>query len=159
MKAVISDTSVLSYLALIGRLSLLELIFDQVLVPEQVLAECLHPAAPPELREAMKSLPPFLLAVPAPVRLVETMTLDEGEAAAISLAWQHRADTLLLIDERAGRAIATALGLPLRGLLGIITEAHRRGLLEFDPTMEQLRQAGFRIASPLMQQARQLLGL
>ncbi len=159
MTVVISDTSVLCYLALIGKLSLLESLFTQVLIPDQVLAECVHAGAPPELRSAMNPLPPFLQSVPVPMRLPETASLDEGESAAISLAWQHRADTLVLIDERAGRAIASALGLPIRGLLGIITESHRRGLLEFDLTMAQLEHTGFRIAAPLLQKARQQLGL
>lgn len=95
----------------------------------------------------MNPLPPFLQSVPVPMRLPETASLDEGESAAISLAWQHRADTLVLIDERAGRAIASALGLPIRGLL------------EFDLTMAQLEHTGFRIAAPLLQKARQQLGL
>jgi predicted nucleic acid-binding protein len=159
MKVVISDTSVLCYLALIGRLPLLEALFAQVLIPEEVLAECLHAGAPPELRAALNPLPSFLRLATVPERLPETVTLDDGESAAISLAWQYRADTFILIDERAGRAIALALGLPVRGLLGIVCEGHRRGLLEFDPVMEQLDQAGFRISTPLLQQARQQLGL
>jgi predicted nucleic acid-binding protein len=65
----------------------------------------------------------------------------------------------LLIDERRGRAIASALGLRLRGILGIVAEAHRRGIVDFDETMSQLRQHGFRIADALLVQARAQLGL
>lgn len=93
--------------------------------------------------------------------LPETAPLDPGEKAAITLVWQQRSDSLLLLDEKRGRAIAIAiaLGLKLRGLLGIIAEGHRRALLDFDDTITQLRLHGFRIADELLKQARSQLGL
>ena len=43
--------------------------------------------------------------------------------AAIEFAWEHRADSLLLLDEKRGRVIAIALGLQVRDILGIIAAA------------------------------------
>lgn len=85
--------------------------------------------------------------------------LDVGESDAITLAWQHRAHSLLLLDEKRGRGIAIALGLRVRGILGIVTEAHRRSLIDFDATIGQLRTHGFRIAEALLAKARAGLGL
>jgi uncharacterized protein len=159
MKVVISDTSVLCYLALIGRMPLLETLYSEVLIPESVLAECLHEGAPTQLRTVVNPLPSYLRPHAVPEWLPETSGLDCGEAAAITLAWQHRPNSLVLIDERAGRAIAAALGLEIRGLLGIVALAHRRGLLEFDSTMKQLDDVGFRLAPTLLGHARRQLGL
>ena len=116
MTVVVSDTSVLCYLTLIGRLRLLESLFTQVIVPEAVLHECLHPGAPEVLRQALAPvLPSFLMVKKVGQAMPETAMLDAGESAAITFAWQHRADSLLLLDEKRGRALAISLGRFPRG--------------------------------------------
>ncbi len=161
MTVVVSDTSVLCYLALLGRLDVLEKLFGEVLIPNAVLRECVHAGAPEGLRDALfHDIPSFIkVSADDPVPLLETETLDIGEATAITIAWQHRADSLLLLDEKRGRAIAGSLGLRLRGVLGIIVECHRRNILDFDSTIARLRQFGFRIASATIDAARTQLGL
>ena len=54
--------------------------------------------------------------------------LDPGEAEAIVLAIERRAD-LLLVDERRARQIATAAGLTVTGLLGTVARAKLAGLI------------------------------
>lgn len=161
MTVVVSDTSVLCYLALIGRLDILESLFKEVVIPAAVLRECLHPGAPDSLRNAMSPVPPVFFKVTEhdPEPLPETASLDAGEAAAISIAWKHRPGSLLLLDEKRGRAVALSLGLRMRGVLGIVAECHRRGVMDFTPTISLLRQHGFRIASGALAQARAQLGL
>jgi predicted nucleic acid-binding protein len=161
MMVVVSDTSVLCYLARLGRLDVLETLFGEVLIPNAVLRECVHAGAPEDLRHALCGDIPSFIKVSGndPVPLLETATLDIGEATAITIAWQHRADSLLPLDEKRGRAIAGSLGLRLRGVLGIIVECHRRNILDFDSTIAGLRKFGFRIASPAIDAARKQLGL
>ena len=151
----------LCYLAHIGRLDVLQALFQEVVVPRAVLQECLHPGAPESLRSAMSpKLPAYFTVIDdEPEVLPETASLDAGEAAAITIAWQNRADSLLLLDEKRGRTVAAALGLRMRGVLGVVMECHRRGLLEFDATIAVLRQHGFRIAGGVIAQARAQLGL
>lgn len=157
---VASDTSVLCYLVQIGQLELLETLFSRVTIPRQVLNECLHPGAPNILRREFSPTPPrFISVADVDELLPETATLDPGEAAAITLAWNHRSGSLLLLDEKQGRAIATSLGLPIRGILGLIVEGQRRGILDFDPSMAMLRSRGFRIGDELLASARKTLGL
>jgi predicted nucleic acid-binding protein len=50
------------------------------------------------------------------------ISLDIGERAAIALATRMH-PAVLLIDERAGSAIARGLGLPVTGTLGVLDEA------------------------------------
>jgi predicted nucleic acid-binding protein len=75
--------------------------------------------------------------------------LDQGEAEAIQLAIDLKAD-YLLIDERRGRQIATARGLTVIGTLGILIESHRQGRLQ-NPSdiLVELRAARFRVSPRL----------
>lgn len=89
------------------------------------------------------------------VLLPETSVLDPGEASAISLAWQHRPDCRLIIDEKRGRAVAAALGLRHMGVLAIVIAAARRGELNFDTAIQRLQAVGFHMSLDLIKQARQ----
>lgn len=52
--------------------------------------------------------------------------IDEGEAEAVELARKTNA-SLLLIDDLRGRTVATEMGLPITGLLGILAEERIAG--------------------------------
>ena len=56
------------------------------------------------------------------------------------LAIERRAD-LLLVDERRGRRVATAAGLTVTGLLGVVARAKQAGLIELaKPVLDELIQ-------------------
>ena len=68
--------------------------------------------------------------------------LDNGEAAAITLAVQVKAEWILL-DEKEGRKIAKSLGLKVAGILGILLRARHEGRLpSLQTAMDQLRDRG-----------------
>ena len=77
--------------------------------------------------------------------------LDQGEAEAITLAIDLKADRILL-DERDGRKIAKSLGLKVTGVLGILLRAKQEGdLSSFPDAINALiKTAGFRIAPELL---------
>ena len=100
---VVSDTSPLTYLHQIERFALLSTLYDEIVIP---------PAVQRELEDAAhlhESLDWSLLRVVAPKSLEEVTSLatflDRGEAEAIVVAFELRAD-FLLIDEADGRATA-----------------------------------------------------
>jgi len=80
--------------------------------------------------------------------------LHRGERAAIQLAYELAAD-LLVLDDKAARAAASALGFRITGLLGILDLAGRRGLVDFPAAVDRLRSTSFRASPSLL---RSLLG-
>lgn len=63
------------------------------------------------------------------IKLVKAIMLvvDEGEAEAITLALHT--DACILIDEKRGRNAAKALGLEIRGTLGLFVEAKNKDII------------------------------
>ena len=145
---VVSDSSPLNYLALIGEERLLPILFEKIVIPRAVFEELNHPAAPPEIRGLIDPLPPWLqvhqldLATP----LVDVDRLDPGEAEAIRIALHLRAD-LILIDEWLGRQAAEGHGLKVVGTIGILERAIRAGLADGPTLVTRLKSTSFR-ASP-----------
>lgn len=150
---VVSDTSPLRALSAIGRLDLIPAIFGEAFLPPAVMQELLVP---------VKHLPvfvaddfPFLvMRRPLDVQRVSELhlRLNSGEAEAISLALELRADAIL-IDERLGRREAEKLGLRAIGVLGILADAKHRGLVvSLTPLIAELRaKIGFRISAELLE--------
>lgn len=144
---VVSDTTPLRYLTLLGRIELLPQLFGDVHCPDVVLRECGHRQAPAVLREWAASLPGWVVVDEVRVIDADLEFLDDGEAAAITLGRRLGAD-LLLIDERDGRRCAAALGFAVAGTLNIIAQAGVRGWLDFHAEVARLRQeTNFRGAS------------
>lgn len=119
---VVSDTSPLTALLTVGQAELLVRLFGEVVIPKAVEAELLrsHPALPVWLRiQAVRDT--------AKARLY-MQSVDVGEAEAIALAEEIRADHLPM-DERKGRRLARLHGLPVVGLLGVVLMAKRQRLI------------------------------
>ncbi len=123
---VVSDTSPLSYIHQIGRLSLLTSLYEDIIIPPAVADEL---QAAPRLHETFDwSL--VRIVPPESVRRVEELLneLDRGESEAIIVALEVGAD-LLLIDERTGRDVARRMGIRRTGLVGVLLEAKNRGFI------------------------------
>jgi uncharacterized protein len=137
---VVSDTSPVLNLARIGRLELLPLLFREVLIPDAVYRELMDSERdlPPAID--ITSLPWLIVAAAKDQNRVLELRerLDPGEAEAIELAIERRAD-VLLVDERRGRRIATAEGLTVMGLLGLVARSKEAGLIDLaKPVLDEL---------------------
>ena len=60
------------------------------------------------------------------------------------------ADSLLLIDDAAGRAVASQLRVANTGTLGVLVAAARDGLVDLVMMLDRLQQTNFRVSRALM---------
>jgi uncharacterized protein len=128
-----SNTSPICNLAIVGRLQLLRSQFGEIWIPAAVKGELdrLHHAdALKEIQRAFEEgwIKMKPLASDGVARLLQA-TLDPGEAEAIALALELRAE-LILLDERDGRAAAERAGLRVTGVLGVLLRAKESGEIE-----------------------------
>ena len=153
---VVSDNSALSCLSEIGELDLLRRLYGNVTITEIIRRESLHPSAPKALRLLFLKMPDWISVVPDEASyLEETGALDAGEASAITLAWQFRDSSLLILDEKRGRKVASALGLQITGTAGLLTDAAAAGLVDFEDVFLRLSQTAFRLSSQVVETLRQ----
>ncbi len=148
MTTVVSDTSPINYLCLIGAVDVLPKLFAQVLIPPSVLAELQHPKAPLSVAAWLAEMPEWVL-VRKPLATRTEMGLDAGETEAISLALELKIPAVLM-DERRGRLAAEQCGISTIGTLNILEAADLRGLIEFEDAIARLRQTSFHVSDSLI---------
>lgn len=137
---VIADSSCLIVLENIQELPILEKLFGEILITQEVKDE-------------------FGLDLPNWIKVREiknqskkeafNLILDKGEASSIALGLET-AESILIIDEKRGRRIAQDLGLKITGTLGIFIKAKEIGLIDsMENVLTKLENADFRISQTL----------
>src|SRR5713226_2920680 len=102
---VVSDTSPLNYLILIGSDELLKALFDTVAVPAAVIGELQSAHAPTEIHEWLAHKPDWIEVHRLEIPKHYLPDLGLGEREAIDLASRVGADALLM-DDAKGRVAA-----------------------------------------------------
>jgi predicted nucleic acid-binding protein len=144
---IVSNTSPLCYLALIGHVGILPKLYGNIHITQKVLEELRHPDAPASVRNWATTPPDWLIVHPDPEAPDQTLAvLDPGERTALHLSEQLRSDVVLL-DESPARAFAVQRGLKVSGTLGVLCFAAQAGLLKLPAALDLLRKTNFR-ASP-----------
>lgn len=83
--------------------------------------------------------------------------LDEGERQAIGIAVSMGSDTILLIDDMAGRQAAEKLNIKITGLIGVLLLAKKRGLIKsVVEVIEEIRSNGYWLSDRVVEIAKQL---
>lgn len=151
MLRVISNASPIISLARAGHLHLLERLYREVTIPEAVFHELQGCS---DLIEGIRfddlAWLKVLRVTNHPLVDALLLELDKGEAEAIVLAVETKAD-LLLIDERIGRRVAERMGLRFIGVLGVLIEAKEKRLVEkVKPILDaMITRSGFWIGDEL----------
>ena len=150
---VIADASPLIALARVNGLGWLQQLFSEVVISGVVLSEVLTGRYAETESRIQQALAAGWLRVVADDRAEPLLPdLDEGEAASIRLALSCEEPVLLLIDERAGRAVAREFGLTVAGTAAVIGLARQRGLIaSAREVFTALHASGFRIAPAVIQ--------
>jgi predicted nucleic acid-binding protein len=147
---VVSNTSPVCYLTLIGCLDLLRDLFGGVRIPPAVHEELNDPGAPVKVREVAAALPPWLAVQPLRGEPEEALVaLDRGEREAIALAEELNAD-LVLLDDAEARQMAADRGLSVMGLVGVLAAGATRGLVDVTQAVAGLQRTTFRASPQLL---------
>ncbi|WP_201568547.1 DUF3368 domain-containing protein [Imperialibacter sp. 75] len=146
----------MSNLIVIQKLDLLRSLFGDVFIPERVFVEI------EQLANFGIDMSAFVNADWIKTKSLEdlsvydrlTETLDRGESEAIALSLTYT-NSLLLIDERKGRAIAESYNIRCIGLVGILILAKEKGFIgAVKPLLDQLiEEANFFISAKVYQSA------
>ncbi len=152
---VLSDASPLIVLSRIGGLRWLKEIFGVVHVPLAVRNEVLtgkDSVGEPLIRAAITDK--SLLVLRRDWKQPQFPFLGEGEAACIRAAVNLRQPSLLLMDDRAGRATAMEQGFKVAGTAAVIAMAKRKKLIPSAAVVfEQLLQMEFRLSAEVIRAA------
>ena len=141
-------------MALIDRLTLIKEQFGKVSITQAVLNELRVEENLPGSKLMKNALESGWIQVEevhdSPILRVLNRDLDKGEAEAIALALQLKAE-LILLDEREARIAAKNLEIKVTGVLGILLRAWRQEEFpSLQQELEKLRnEAGFHIANHL----------
>ena len=153
---VISDANPLIGLVIVDGLAWLPELFAEVWIPTSVQREVLpglKARGGPEIAAAImcKALRAWKKTIPLPA--VDIPELDAGETDCIRLALSvGAASVLILMDERAGRAVAIDCGIPITGTAAVISLAKRRCLIaSAKAQFEHLHATDFRISATVIQ--------
>ncbi len=134
---IVSDTSCLILLDKLGRIDLLQTLFNKITITDIIA------------NEFGKKLPDFIeIRNPQEKnyqRILETF-LDPGEASAFALAIEVN-DCLLIIDDLKARREAKQLKLNFTGTIGILIVAIEKGFIEnVSVLIDDIKRTNFRIS-------------
>jgi len=141
------DSTCLIGLDNIGHLDLAEALLSPAFLPPEVT------------REVGIVIPWTTVVAPSDKALVASLQLmvDAGEAEAIALALEKRVRVIL--DDRKARSVASRLGVPVTGTVGLLLKAKQTGLVTaIKPLLAALNSNQFHISRELIAEALRLAG-
>lgn len=143
---IVSNSSPLIAFYRIGRMNMLNELFDEILVPEGVSNELKSGQWGKydwiKTRQVKDKNMVNLLSV----------DLDIGESEAIILALEEKAD-LLLMDEKAGRKVATYLGINVAGTVSLLVKLAKHGKIQIKDELDNLINNEFRLKKGIYETA------
>jgi len=156
---VISDTSPIIYLAKIEKLSILKDLYTRIYIPSEVWKELIYPISqnkiniPTDIKFEIDAKESGWLIVKDPEKeeyhemaLNLSRELGRGEAYAIALSLELKADVLLINDKKA-KEIAEKKGIKTRWNTEVLLDALEQKLIknysEFEKLLNRLIEVGF----------------
>lgn len=153
-EAPVANASPLIYLSRGNLLDLLRLVGEETVVPsavaEEIRRHCETDVTARAIRESswirVVSDPP----IPA---AIQAWDLGRGESSVLAWAQAHPGCEAI-VDDLSARRCAATLGLPVRGTLGLVLVAKRRGRIpDARPVIDALRAAGMYLSDSVIDRA------
>ncbi|NLS91147.1 MAG: DUF3368 domain-containing protein [Planctomycetaceae bacterium] len=148
------NSSPLILLSRAGLIDLLQLAGSHIIVPTPVAEEIRICGSSDPTVVVLDSTDWLTVEDPEPIpSLIAGWDLGPGESSVLAWALSHRgADAIL--DDLAGRRCARALGIPVRGTLGLVLIAKQRGVIPAArPVLDQLRRHGMYLSDRVINEA------
>lgn len=142
-RLIITNTSPLLYLHLVGHLALLQILYGAIVIPPAVLAELEAGARANVTVPDVPTLPWVeVKTVQSRALIPAVVDLGPGEAEVIALGLEHPG-SLLILDDQLARRMAALNHLTYTGTVGVLIKAKQAGHLEaVRPVIESLRASG-----------------
>lgn len=152
IEKVVINASPFILLSKSGLIELLPQLFSEIVMPERVSLEIIE--GDDIATQTLYDYEASWLEDCFPIVSEEVLVwnLGDGETDVLSWAFQHMEDFTALIDDRAARNCAKALGIPMLGTGGILVLAKRRGLIEsVGEALQKLQDAGLYISDDIVE--------
>jgi predicted nucleic acid-binding protein len=153
------DASPFIFLANAGVLELLRSGCSRVVLPAAVVAEIRNVDPPDPAAAALDEVSWIDLVEDLPIpELVQLWGLDPGESSVLAWAGANPGAEAV-IDDREARRCAATLGILVRGTLGLVVQAKRRGAIPSAPAIiDRPRAAGMYLSDQVVREALSLIG-
>ena len=160
MRAIVNATPLIA-LALVDRLDLLPRIFGEIIVPTTVYDEVVGQGLERPGAQGISQAQWLQVMAPTTVSTIEPLLLglDRGELDVLLLAQDQDPDWII-IDERQARRAARAMGLPVKGTVGVLLTMGLSGLRSKEELLNDLEgmiRRGIRISPQLQSWLKQEL--
>jgi len=140
---VVSDTTPIHYLILIGKEFILPELFTEIIIPDVVVSEMSHPKAPQRVQGWIANLPAWAATCAGSEKLMQTISgLGKGETAAIAIAIERKVDAVLMDDRRAIRE-ASKNGVTTLTTFALLELASLNQLIDFEEAIDDLAKTNF----------------
>lgn len=150
MPKIISNTSCLIILDNINALYILQKLYQNIYLTDEVAQEYGKP-----LESWMNVI---IVKDKNYLRILNT-SVDLGEASTIALALQMADDNVMILDDLKARKLAKQLQLKFTGLLGILLKAKQQQIIpSITDIFIQLRKVNFRVSEKLEKEVLKLAG-
>ena len=142
-----------------GWLHLLQLAGEEIVVPLGVADEIQRRGSADLTVQALSRTPWLVIVTTPPIpALIHAWDLGPGESSVLAWAYTYPG-TEAIVDDLPARRCAAALGIPVRGTLGLVLTAKQRWILPAArPVVEQLRRTGMYLSHDVVRQALALVG-
>lgn len=153
------NASPLIFLGKVGQLDLLLRLAADLMIPEAVAREVTQGPGSDPARLWLEGFGRrFVLSDRGLSPTIAAWDLGPGESQVLQFCLAESGSEAI-VDDRAARECAAAIGVGFRGTISVLTLAKHAGLVSaVRPLLNDLVAAGFRISTPVMARALELAG-